>query len=113
MVFTVISFAPGLDRATMARARAAAPPRTESPAPYELLLAERGFRVLGHEDVSTAFGRITGRDLAAYEARAEAVTQAMGETEYAARLSLRRDRVAAIEAGLLRREIFVACVAAT
>ena len=107
MVFAVISLAPGLTGADRARAIAAAPPRTDSPAAYDTLLAQTGFDLLMREDVSAGFARITRLDLRAYESRAERVTQVMGAQDYAARLALRRDRVTAIEAGLLRREIFL------
>ena len=106
MVFAVISLAPGLTGADRAQALAAAPPRTDSPAPCETLLAQTGFHLLAREDVSSGFAHITRRDLRAYETRAERVTQAMGAQDYAARLALRRARVTAIEAGWLRREIF-------
>ncbi len=107
MMFAVIAVTPGLRGADRARAIAGAPPFTAAPGPYEALLAGAGFQVLAREDVTAAFADVVRRDLAAYEARADRVVAAMGSAELEARLTLRRERLSGIAAGLLRRETFV------
>jgi hypothetical protein len=108
MAFTVIAFAAGLTAAERERAAGGAPPCTACEAPYDDLLERCGWRVDAVWDVTRGFAEVTTRELAAIEARADRLLPLLGEDELAARLALRRARVAGIGEGLIHRAIYLA-----
>jgi hypothetical protein len=108
MAFAVIAFAAGLTAAQRERAAAGAPPWTACEAPYDDLLERGGWQVDAAWDVTEGFADVTTRELAAFEARADRLLALLGEDELAARLALRRARVAGIGEGLIRRAIYLA-----
>jgi SAM-dependent methyltransferase len=106
MVFTVISIAPDLAPADYARAAACGPPYIETTLPYPAMLKEAGWEIAERTDLSAEYGDSVRRLLGEEEARAEALRALLGGTEYSERLARRRRTLGAIEAGLLRREMF-------
>ncbi len=112
MVFTVISITSGLSSADHRRAVEFGPPFVEAPAGYPELLRRTGWETTFHADLSAEFGETVGRVLRAEEARADELSEFLGETEFTERLARRRNKLQVIEEGLLRRELFVATLPA-
>jgi SAM-dependent methyltransferase len=108
MAFSVISVAPGLSRDDYARAVANGPEFIESEADYPTLLAETGWTGLDREDVTMDFAASHRRLLRADAERQDALEALIGAAEFAERQAGWRSKLAAIEDGLLRRELFVA-----
>jgi SAM-dependent methyltransferase len=108
MVFSVISVAPGLSRDDYARAVANGPEFIESDTDYPTLLAETGWTGLDREDITMDFATSCRRLLRADAERREALEALIGTAEFADRQAGWRSKLAAIEKGLLRRELFVA-----
>jgi SAM-dependent methyltransferase len=107
MVFSVISVAPGLSRDDYARAVANGPEFIESDTDYPTLLAETGWTGLDREDVTMDFATSCRRLLRADAERQDALEALIGVAEFAERQAGWRSKLAAIEEGLLRRELFV------
>ncbi len=108
LVFSVISVAPGLSPADHERAVDSGPPYIDSTVAYPELLRQAGWQAVDCVDVTEAYveaGRIL---LRAEEARADGLAELLGEAELAERLDRRRSALQAKEAGLHRRELFVA-----
>jgi ubiquinone/menaquinone biosynthesis C-methylase UbiE len=108
MVFSVISIAPLLSHADLARAEAAGPPFKVVSTEYPSMLVHSGWRVLSQFDVTPAYGAAVQHRLHAEEANASALTAILNEDSYAEMIVRRRGTVRAIGHGLLKREIFVA-----
>jgi SAM-dependent methyltransferase len=108
MVFSVISVAPGLSRDDYARAVANGPEFIESETDYPTLLAETGWTGLDREDITMDFATSHRRLLRADAERQDALEALIGAAEFAERQAGWRSKLAAIEDGLLRRELFVA-----
>lgn len=107
MAFSVISFAPGISDAERERAQAGAPPCAATDNSYSDLLDRSGWEAVKSVDVTPGFVDITGRELAAFETRANRLRKLIGEVDLADCLALRRARVAGLDDGLLRRDLFV------
>jgi SAM-dependent methyltransferase len=108
MVFSVISVAPGLSRNDYARAVANGPEFIESDTDYPTLLAATGWTGLAREDITMDFAASHRRLLRADAERQDALEALIGAAEFAERQAEWRSKLAAIEDGLLRRELFVA-----
>jgi len=108
MAFTVISVAPGLSAGQYRRAVANGPVFIESEASYPSMLAETGWSVVEHDDITEAYARSCQRQLAADEAQEAGLTRLLGAEEFALRLAGWRDKLAALRDGLLRRHFFIA-----
>ncbi len=108
MAFTVIALTPALAAADRARALAAAPPCPETSRPYRELIGAAGWSLVEHVDVTRRYAALARRDLDVHERLQDRLRSALGAVELDGRLARRRARVAAIGAGLLRRDLFVA-----
>ena len=110
MVFTVISIVPGLTSADHARAAQAGPPFKAVSAVYPVMLAQAGWSVIEHTDVTPEYEKTARIMLREEEARADQLIRLWGDAEFSERMHRRRTAVEAISAGLLRRELFATAV---
>lgn len=108
MVFTVISITANLSPADYARAAASGPPFIESPASYRAMLRQAGWQITGHSDLSAKYRDSVRRMLHEEETHADELRSLLGGAEYSEKLARRGRTLEAIDAGLLRREMFSA-----
>ncbi len=108
MVFSVISIAPGLSEVERQAALTNGPPYIESDIPYAALLEDAGWQVAGGFDITQDFVETVRRVVVAQEARKEQLLELLGEEETTARMTRIKDRLAAREAGVHLRELYVA-----
>jgi len=107
MIFTVISIAPGLSRGDRDRAAAAgAPFKVESPL-YLELLAQTGWRLTETIDLTGQYTRSMRQMIDEERARAAALVDLLGEAQLADKVVRRRRTLAALQAGLLRRDLYI------
>lgn len=107
MAFSVISIPPGLSPEDHAQAVETAPEFTESEPGYPELIAATGWTIRTHHDLTAAFTancREKLRAEAGLRAELEPLTTA---AEFDARHARMRRRIAVLERGHLRRELFV------
>ena len=109
--FTVISIPPGLSSADHDRAVAASPPFTDTTEQYPAMLEATGWEITDHVDLTEEFLASSRRMLEEEEAHSDELADLHGADDFAARLTRRRSRVAILERGLLRRELFAATAA--
>jgi SAM-dependent methyltransferase len=107
MAFTVISIASDLPSAGYQRAVEFGPPFVESALGYPALLDQSGWEITDYVDVTTEYAATVRRLLAAWEEREAALAELLGAAEFFAMVARRRGGLAAIEDGLIRRELFV------
>ena len=108
MVFTVISVAPGLSNEDHRRAVENGPEFIESDTEYPALLAQTGWTMLDRQDLTVEYTASCRRQLRADDERKDALTALIGAAEYSERQADWRSKIAALEDGLLRRELFLA-----
>jgi SAM-dependent methyltransferase len=108
MVFTVISVAPGLPAEQYRRAVANGPDFIETDTDYPTLLAETGWIIAGHEDITGAYAASCRQQLHADEIQKDGLVALIGASEFAERQDGWRSKIPAICDNLLRRELFVA-----
>ena len=108
MVFSVISIAPGLSEAGHETALANGPPYIETDVPYAALLERAGWRLTDCIDITEEFVATVGRVVDAQEAHETQLRELLGEAETAARMIRMKERLAAREAGVHLRELYVA-----
>lgn len=108
MAFTVISIAPGLSGSPYKRAVAAGPPFKETESGYPALLEQAGWHIARCDDLTAQYARAVHHMLREEEARADTLIRVLGGSEFADLLARRRRTAAALDAGLLRRELFTA-----
>jgi SAM-dependent methyltransferase len=108
MAFTVISVAPGLSAGEHRRAVANGPEFIETATGYPALLAQTGWTLTGHEDVTKDYAASCRRQLDADVAHEADLVALIGASEFAERLAGWRPKLAALGDNILRREIFVA-----
>jgi SAM-dependent methyltransferase len=108
MVFSVISIAPSLSRAAHARTVAAGPPFKGVCTAYGAMLAKAGWEMHERVDLTAAYGAAVRRRVSEEEANAAALVEILGEAQIAEKLAQRRRTAAAIDDGLLVRELFSA-----
>ena len=108
LAFTVISIAPDLSSADYERAAACGPPYVKAPAGYPELLRRTGWSIEHHADLTAAYADSMRRLQRAEEARAEQLSELLGEAEFAERVAGKPAAIRVIEERLLRRELFVA-----
>jgi len=106
MAFAVITFAPKLTAAERELAKAGAPAFTETSEAYPELLDGSGWEIDDQTDVTAAFFDLCRRELTAFEARSDRLRELLGKSDFNERLTLRLSKVAGIEAGVIRREIY-------
>ena len=112
MVFSTISFAPSLSSAAHRQALAAGPPFMIASSDYLEMLSKAGWRTERRVDVTAEYGAAAERLLTAQEAREEMLVEILGRSDFAEMIIKGRGTVAAIEQGLLRRELFATSAAA-
>jgi phosphoethanolamine N-methyltransferase len=108
MVFTVISVAPGLSRDDHTRAVENGPEFIESEADYETLLGETGWTLVERRNITGDYITSCRRQLRAEEEWKEPLAALIGASELAERQAGWRSKLMALDAELLRRELFVA-----
>ena len=108
MVFSVIALPPALPEVERQIAIAAGPPFVDVADDYAHLLRHSGWRQLQRMDVTGEFSRAMRTRLEGMQERAGALAEVLGMDEYSQRLTHARTRIAVVDAGLLKREIFVA-----
>ncbi len=108
MVFTVIAPAPSLGDSERQIAIESGPPFVDVPDDYAVLLAQSGWRLQARTDLTAAFLRIMRIYLEGMHARAAALADVFGLDELTERMNHRQATIAAVDAGFLRRELFVA-----
>ncbi len=111
MVFSVISVAPGLSSADLARAVESGPPFVGSPAPYPTMLRQAGWEITDRVDLTAEYAETTRRLLREEETRADELKELLGKAEFSERLAGRRTSIRVLEDGLIRRELFAATTA--
>jgi SAM-dependent methyltransferase len=108
MAFPVLFVAEGLSAQDHADAVAAGPPFVEAEADYRTLLARSGWRIVDAVDWTATFIKSMRGMLAAREAHGEELKALLGAGEYDDTMARNREKVPAIERGLLRRMLFTA-----
>jgi ubiquinone/menaquinone biosynthesis C-methylase UbiE len=108
MVFTVIALAPSLVDSQRRIAIASGPTFVDSPDDYAVLLDQSGWCLQERTDVTVEFLQSMRTDLEGMQARADALAKVLGADELSERMRHRQATIAAVDAGLLRRELFVA-----
>ena len=108
MVFSVISIAPGLSATDYKRAVEVGPPFIESAMDYPSILQQTGWTITDCIDLTVEYAQTHRRLLHEQEARADELSRVLGAAELSEWMVAKRATTDAIEAGLLRRELFVA-----
>jgi SAM-dependent methyltransferase len=108
MVFTVIAPAPSLTDSERQIAIESGPVFVDVPGDYAVLLDQAGWCLHERSDVTAAFSQSMRAELAGMRARTGALVKVFGLDEFAERLKHLQATIAAVGAGLLRRELFVA-----
>jgi len=108
MVFSVIFIPPGLSAADHARAVASGPPFLEAECGYPELLEKTGWKVIDRIDVSTAYADTGRRHIREVQARADEMSELVGEAGLAEMLAKRHRNVKAVTEGIVQRHLFVA-----
>ena len=108
MAFTVISITPGLSMEQLRRAITNGPDFVESDSDYPTLMAQTGWVITHHEDLTAAYANSCVRQIQADEDHEHELAALIGPDEFAERLAGWRGKLAAIRDGLFRRELFVA-----
>ena len=108
MVFTVIALAPSLADAKHRIAIASGPTFVDTLDDYTVLLKQSGWCLQERTDLTTEFLQSMRAELEGMQARADALVEVFGLDEFTERMKRRQATIAAVDAGLLRRELFVA-----
>jgi len=108
MVFTVISVAPDLLAGQYSRAVENGPEFIETDTDYPTLLAQTGWIMTGHEDITMTYADRVRRQLDADEAHKDRLVALIGASDFAERVAGWRPKLAALGDNLLRRELFEA-----
>jgi ubiquinone/menaquinone biosynthesis C-methylase UbiE len=107
MAFSVIYIPTGLSQRDHAQAAATAPEFVESEADYPTLLAQTGWRILEHHDLTEVFERSCRHRLQIEAQRHEELVPLIGATEFAARRARLEGRLSVLAQRHLRRDLFV------
>ena len=107
MVFTVISLAANLSREKRIQTMEVAPEFVESETDYLTMLAQTGWTVLDHQDLTSAHAASCRRLVSAEQEHEDGVVAIIGAAEYARRQARWISKIPALDAGLLQRELFV------
>ena len=108
MVFTVISISPGLSSADHARAVDSGPPFVEAECEYPQLLEKTGWKVIERMDVSATYEESVRRHIREVEARADEMSELLGEAGLGELLAKKQRNVEALAGGIVRRDLLVA-----
>ena len=107
-VFTVIAPAPSLADSERRLAIASGPTFVDTPDDYAVLLDQSGWCLQERTDLTAEFLQSMRTELDGMQARARALTEVIGSDEFTERMKRRQATIAAVAAGFLRRELFVA-----
>jgi ubiquinone/menaquinone biosynthesis C-methylase UbiE len=107
MVFSVISVASNLAPAAYVRAVTNGPEFVEAEADYPTLLGETGWTMLERHDLTQPYAASCRRQLSADAAHRDALTSLLSAAAFAERQASWQAKLACLEEGLLRRELFV------
>jgi SAM-dependent methyltransferase len=107
-VFTVIAPAPALADSERRIAIASGPTFVDVPDDYAVLLDQSGWCLQERTDLTAVFLQSMRTELEGMQARAGALAEVLGADELTKRINSRQATIAAVEAGFLRRELFVA-----
>ena len=107
-VFTVIAPAPSLADSERRIAIASGPKFVDTEHDYAVLLHQSGWRLRERTDVTPELLQYMRAELEGMQARADALTELLGSDGFAERVKRQRAMIAALDAGFLRRELFVA-----
>ncbi len=108
MAFSVISVTPGLSEVGLETALANGPPYIETDTPYAALLEQADWQVADCFDITEDFVGTVRRVVDAQEKYETQLLELLGEAETATRMARMKDRLAAREAGVHLRELYVA-----
>jgi hypothetical protein len=106
--FFTIHIPPGLSRAERRHAVMAGPPGVSTRHDHRTLLATAGFGNIEETDVTADFASTLHGWLEYASGREAELRRAMGDELFDARRSDRRIQSAAVDAGVLRRSLFIA-----
>ena len=107
-VFTVIALRPSLADSERRIATESGPTFVETPDDYAVLLDQSGWCLQERTDLTAAFLQSMRTELEGTRARAGALVEVLGLDELTERMNHRQATIAAVDAGLLRRELLVA-----
>ncbi len=108
MAFTVISLAANLSLSERENSLEWAPEFVESETDYLDMLAQTGWSVIDHQDVSDAYAASCHRQVKAMREKKDDVITIIGASDYDYRLTRFASKVSALDDGRLRRDIFIA-----
>jgi SAM-dependent methyltransferase len=111
MVFSVIAPAASLSASERQVAIASGPQFVDVGGDYAILLEQSGWRVQERMDVTAEFAQSIGTWLEGMKTRVGALTKVLGVDEFAEGVKRKQATLAAIDRGLLKREIFAAITA--
>ena len=111
MVFSVIAPEDKLSASDRQIAIESGPEFVDVDGDYALLLEQAGWRVEDRINVTAEFARSTRTSLEGMNSREEALTKVLGLDEFSERVQRRQATLAAIDRGVLKREIFAAITA--
>ena len=106
MVFSVIRVAPGLSQAAYERGANGGPPFVVADTPYPEMLDQAGWDIVEHHDLTDTFRTTVGNMLDHLERYAREIGEIFGDDDAAAERERRRASLAALNDGLLRRDLY-------
>lgn len=107
LAFTTIHLAPDASAADRRRAVEAGPRAITHRSEHERLLHSAGFAEISHEDLTDAFLRTARAWLEVSDRHADDLAEFEGHQSFDERQAGRRQLIAAVEAGVLRRSLYV------
>ena len=107
MHFSVILPAPDLSETDYQRAIEVGPPFTDAPQGYEPLLRESKWQIVDHIDVSSEYQRSLQSLVDGMNRNAPEIKAIFGD-EFDSYRQHREDQIAAVQSGILKREVFIA-----
>ena len=108
MVFSVQALAPSLADSERRIAIESGPKFVDIDDDYAVLLDQSGWRLQERTDLTAPLLQYMRTELEGMQARADALAQIFGSDEFTERMKRQQATIAAIDAGFLRRELFVA-----
>jgi SAM-dependent methyltransferase len=108
MTFTTIALAPSLTAVERRIAMESGPKFMDTKEDYTILLGQSGWSLRERIDLTATYLSSMRSELDGMKARTDALTQVFGQDEFTMRVERQRAAVAAIDAGFVRRELFVA-----
>ena len=106
MIFSVILISPGVDAKGEELAKAGGPPFIETDAPYHDLLAQAGWSVTGHIDLTPEYRTTVANMLGQLEEHAAELDEVYGVQDASDERRRRRAMLDALKHGYVRRELF-------